>query len=362
MLKKCVLVLFLSCIISDMALAKSVSDMARLEDKKLIIAHRGASGYLPEHTLEAKSLAYGLGSPYIEQDLAMTKDDRLVVVHDIYLDRISDVASKFPNRARKDGRFYVIDFTLEELRTLKLSEGFDLKKGKRVPVYKDRFPLDKSRFSIHTFEEEIELIQGLNKSMGKDVGLYVETKMPWFHTQEGKDISKATLLVLQKYGYTSKKDKVFFQSFDYPNLKYVKDTLLPELKMDIKLVALVGKNDWGETFELKNGSWQPYNFNFLLDKKNIREIAKVVDGLGPSYDMLLDVKKSKKGKIIVNDLVSNAHKYKLLVHPYTIRKDSLPKYARNINELFEAILFEAGADGVFTDFPDLGLEFLKERR
>lgn len=329
-----------------------------LASEKLIIAHRGASGYLPEHTLASKALAYGFGVPYLEQDLAMTKDDKLVVVHDIYLDRISNVASVFPNRARKDGRYYVIDFTLAEIKSLDFTEGFEFKNGKKVQVYKNRFPMDKSSFKIHSFEEEIEFIQGLNKSMNKDVGLYVEIKMPWFHTQEGKDIAKATLLTLKKYGYTSKDSKVFFQSFDYPNLLYVKK-LMKELGMELKLIALIAKNEWNETYELKDGKWQSYDFTYLLDEKNMSEIAKIVDGLGPSYDMLFDVKKSKKGKIVINDLVKNAHKHELLVHPYTLRKDKLPTYASNINELFEAVLFKANADGVFTDFPDLALEFLK---
>ena len=178
---------------------------------KVIVAHRGASAYLPEHTLESKALAYTMGVKYIEQDLAMTKDDRLVVVHDHFLDRVTDVADKFPNRARKDGRYYVIDFTLDEIKTLNFTEGFEIKDGKRVQGYPNRFPMFTSVFKIHTLEEEIEFIQGLNKTMGRDIGLYVETKAPWFHKQEGKDISKATLEVLKKYGYTTKDSNVIFQ-------------------------------------------------------------------------------------------------------------------------------------------------------
>jgi cytochrome c biogenesis factor len=83
---------------------------------KIVIAHRGASGYLPEHTLPAKAMAYAQGADYLEQDLVMTKDDQLVVLHDHYLDRVTDVAERFPQRARKDGRFYAIDFTLAEIR------------------------------------------------------------------------------------------------------------------------------------------------------------------------------------------------------------------------------------------------------
>lgn len=330
--------------------------------EKIIIAHRGASGYLPEHTLESKALAYAMGAPYLEQDLAMTKDNHLVVIHDLYLDEISDVQEKFPKRHRKDKRYYVIDFTLKELRTLNFTENFTRKNGIIVPVYPQRFPVGLSHFVIHTYEEEIEFIQGLNKTLKKDVGLYTEVKAPWFHKQEGKDISKAALEVLKKYGYDKKDSKVFFQSFDYPDLVRIKTQLFPELGMDIKLVALIGKNEWNETYEKIGSELKPYNFTYLLTPKNFAQISKIVDGLGPSYDMLIDLEKSSKKKIIVNDLVKNAHKNSLFVHPYTIRADDLPPYANNVNELYNVILFKAGADGVFTDFPDLAVEFLESKK
>ncbi|MCK0525319.1 glycerophosphodiester phosphodiesterase [Anaerobiospirillum sp. NML120449] len=328
---------------------------------KIIVAHRGASAYLPEHTLESKALAYNMGVSYVEQDLAMTKDNRLVVVHDHYLDRVTDVADKFPKRARKDGRFYVIDFTLDEIRTLNFTEGFEIENGKRVQGYKDRFPIFKSTFRIHTLEEEIEFVQGLNKTMGKDIGLYVETKAPWFHKQEGKDISKATLEVLKKYGYTSKDSNVIFQTFDYPDLKYVKTELMPKMGMDLKTVMLLGYTDWKETYELKNGKWEVFDFNYLLDPKNFKEVSKYATGLGPTYEMLFDLKKTSKGKIVVNDFVKNAHANGMVVHPYTVRADKLPEYCTDVDQLFKAILIDADADGVFTDFPDLGTAFLQKQ-
>ena len=328
---------------------------------KIIVAHRGASAYLPEHTLESKALAYNMGVSYVEQDLAMTKDNRLVVVHDHYLDRVTDVADKFPKRARKDGRFYVIDFTLDEIRTLNFTEGFEIENGKRVQGYKDRFPIFKSTFRIHTLEEEIEFVQGLNKTMGKDIGLYVETKAPWFHKQEGKDISKATLEVLKKYGYTSRDSNVIFQTFDYPDLKYVKTELMPKMGMDLKTVMLLGYTDWKETYELKNGKWEVFDFNYLLDPKNFKEVSKYATGLGPTYEMLFDLKKTSKGKIVVNDFVKNAHANGMVVHPYTVRADKLPEYCTDVDQLFKAILIDADADGVFTDFPDLGTAFLQKQ-
>ena len=124
---------------------------------KIVIAHRGASGYLPEHTLESKALAFAQQADYLEQDLAMSKDGRLIVIHDHFLDGLTDVAKKFPNRKRTDGRYYVIDFTWAELQTLEMTENFTTKDGIQEAVYPNRFPLWKSDFKLHTFEDEIEI-------------------------------------------------------------------------------------------------------------------------------------------------------------------------------------------------------------
>ena len=178
------------------------SAMAADSNEKIVIAHRGASGYLPEHTLPAKAMAYAQGADYLEQDLVMTKDDHLVVLHDHYLDRVTDVADRFPDRARKDGRYYAIDFTLDEIKSLKFTEGFDIENGKKVQTYPGRFPMGKSDFRVHTFEEEIEFVQGLNHSTGKNIGIYPEIKAPWFHHQEGKDIAAKTEINLNSVRHT----------------------------------------------------------------------------------------------------------------------------------------------------------------
>lgn len=126
-------------LVASMILASSVAGMAHAVEPvakdKVVIAHRGASGYLPEHSLPAKAMAYAQGADYLEQDLVMTKDNELVVLHDHYLDRVTDVAERFPDRARKDGRYYAIDFTLPEIKSLKFTEGFDIdKEGKNTEL------------------------------------------------------------------------------------------------------------------------------------------------------------------------------------------------------------------------------------
>ena len=328
---------------------------------KLVIAHRGASGYLPEHTLESKALAFGQKADYLEQDLAMTKDNKLIVIHDHFLDGLTDVAKKFPNRARKDGRFYVADFTLKEIKTLEMTENFKVEKGKQVQVYPNRFPMWKSHFTIHTFEEELEFIQGLEKSTGKKIGIYPEIKAPWLHHQEGKDIALETLKVLKKYGYDSKDDLVYLQTFDFNELKRIKTELLPKLGMDLKLVQLVAYTDWHETEE-KNaqGKWVNYDYDWMHKTGAMAEIAKYADGVGPGWYMLVDDKNSKLGDIKYTPMAQDIAQNKLELHPYTVRKDALPTFFTDVNQMYDALFNKAGATGIFTDFPDTAVEFLKK--
>ncbi len=311
--------------------------------RPLVIAHRGASGYLPEHTLAAKAMAYAQGADYIEQDLVMTKDDEVVVLHDHHLDTVTNVREVFPNRARADGRYYVIDFTLAEIRTLAVSERFRLSDGPRVAVYKQRFPLDRSSFRVPTFAEEIELIQGLNQSTGGSVGIYPEIKSPAFHRGEGKDISQAVLEVLQAYGYNGKQDKVFLQCFDANELQRIHSELLPAMDMHVALVQLIGTGP---------------EFQAALTPAGINAISSYADGIGPSINLVVDPD-SVASNPETTRLVSLARGADLLVHPYTFRRDLLPAYAADYDELLEIFLKDIGVDGVFTDFPDLTVDFVE---
>jgi glycerophosphoryl diester phosphodiesterase len=320
-----------------------------LAAEKVVIAHRGASGYLPEHTIAAKAMAYAMGVDYIEQDVVMTKDDQLVILHDHYLDRVTDVQEKFPQRKREDGRYYVIDFTLDEIRSLEIVERYSFdEEGTRVPVFPDRFPYAKSRFKVHTLAEEIELIQGLNKSTGGDVGIYPESKSPEFHLSEGKDLSAAMLKTLKHYGYTDKLSKVYFQTFEIEELKRVHDELLPLLEMDIKLVQLMG----GEEL-----------YKDIITAEGLTELSTYADGIGPSMFMITETK-DKGVTYKVTDLVKDAHAAGLEVHPYTFRADSfaIPQFAGSYEGLLDIFLNQIGVDGVFSDFPDKTVKFLETNR
>jgi glycerophosphoryl diester phosphodiesterase len=297
---------------------------------KIVIAHRGASGYLPEHTMEAKAMAYAMYPHFIEQDLVLSKDNVPIVIHDIYLDDVTDVALKFADRKRKDNRFYVIDFTFDELQTLKVTERFNHETGGQF--YPNRYPKGKGNFKLHSFEEEIELIKGLNKATGKNIGIYPEIKDPAFHQKEGKKITEIVLEILTDYGYKTKKDNCILQCFDATELERIRVAL----KSDLFLVQLM---------------------EFEEETKQLAHFATYADGIGPWYKQILDKKVGEKWQFTT--LVSDAHKLGLKVHPYTFRADSLDEFT-TFDQMMETLLIEANIDGAFTDFPDLVVNFLKE--
>jgi len=315
---------------------------------KVVVAHRGASGYLPEHTLPAAAMAYAMGADFQEQDVVMTRDDQLIVWHDLTLDRNTDVRHQFPGRARDDGRHYVIDFTLEELRQLRVTEGYRLNDaGAEEMIYPQRFPLWQSTFTIHTFAEQLQLIQGLNRSTGRDVGIYPELKSPAFHHEHGKDIGMAVLSELKRFGYTSKDSNVFVQTFEFDELKRVKEEVQPALDIELKLVQLMGDDE---------------SYSWMLAPGGMRELAQYADGIGPEKGMIISYE-STPNNLQISSLVRDAHQAGLKVHPYTFRADDgqVPGYAEDFEHLLEIFLFEANVDGLFTDFPDKAVDYLSER-
>lgn len=334
---------------------------------KIVIAHRGASGYLPEHSIAAKAMAHAMDADYIEQDVVMTKDNHLVVLHDPYLDRVTDVMEVFPNRSRLifgQKRWLAIDFTLQEIKQLRMTEGFtvDPETNSKSAGYPARFPLFKSSFQISTLQEEIELIQGLNFSRNKNIGIYVEIKAPWFHQLEGKDISKKTLEVIKSYGYSNKQDKAYVQCFDPDETKRINDKLMPELGMNLKLIQLIAETEWNETMRMVEGKLIPYSYEWMFKPDAMKKIAKYADGIGPWKPMLVSTK-STPTNLIINNMVKQAHLHGMKVHPYTFRKDQdrIPAYAKNFEQLLDIFLYQVGVDGVFTDFPDLAVEFIKKK-
>jgi glycerophosphoryl diester phosphodiesterase len=304
----------------------------------VVIAHRGASGYLPEHTLEAAAFAYALGADFIEQDVVLSKDGVLVVCHDIHVDTTTDVARKFPGLQRPDGRFYAIDFTWPELRTLQVRERFDEKSGR--PVFPGRFPDTGASFRLASMEEEILLVQGLNRSTGRKVGLYPEIKAPAWHAGEKADPGRALLELLARHGYTEAADNIFVQCFEAAELKRLRH----ELKSRLKLVQLVEERG--------------PEFAAMLTPAGLREVATYAQGIGPSLRQVVTGLRAGETPR-PTPFVADAHAVGLVVHPYTFRVDALPAGVSSPERLLGILLRDAGVDGLFADQPDAVTGFLR---
>jgi glycerophosphoryl diester phosphodiesterase len=303
--------------------------------RPIVIAHRGASGYLPEHTLEAKALAYAMGADYLEQDCVLTADDVPVVLHDVHLDTVSDVAQRLPNRRRDDDRFYAIDFTLAEIKTLRVTERIDLKTGQAV--FPGRFPIWQGDFSIPTLAEELQFIRGLNRSTGRNVGIYPEIKKPAWHRGQGKDPSRIVIDLLREHGYASKEDACYLQCFDAEECARIRS----ELGWQGRLIQLIGENVWKES---------PTDYDALRSPDGLRKIVEYADGIGPAIPQVITGRQGDG--LAITALVGDAHDLGLAVHPYTARADALPDWASDIATLLKALYEAAKVDGLFCDHPD----------
>jgi len=300
-----------------------------LTERAIVIAHRGASGYLPEHTLVGKALAYGLGADYLEQDVVATRDAELVVLHDLYLDDVSDVAQRFPDRHRRDGLHYAIDFDLAELQQLTLFERRT--PGTRTAKYPGRFPAGIGVARIATLDDELRLIQGLNQSTGRAVGVYSEIKDPQWHREHGIDLSSLLLAKLQVFGYSRPEHAAFVQCFDAAELLRVHE----ELGCELRLIQLVGN--------------EPV-YAELLTPAGLARVARYAFGLGPGHTQLVA---DEAGRPKITALTTRARELGLRLHPYTFRREELPGYATTLEQLLEVFLGQARVEGVFCDFPDV---------
>jgi len=312
----------------------------------IVIAHRGASGYLPEHTLATKALAHAMGANFIEQDVVLSRDGAAIVLHDIYLDSTTDVARRFPDRARADGRYYAIDFDLQEIRQLRVHERTHVDTGnKGAAVYPQRFPVQPALFHVPTLAEEIDMLAGLDHSRGCRTGLYIELKAPNWHRREGLDLSSAILQVLEETGYWNRPDQVFLQCFDDQTLRQLR----PQLKTPLPMIQLIGENNWGEDSEV--------DYNYLRTPEGLSYVASYAQGIGPFLPHIY-LGKTASGSARLSELVELAHARGLQVHPYTFRRDELPAGIQSFPELLDIFIRQAGIDGLFTDFPDIVVDYL----
>ena len=287
-------------------------------DAPIVIAHRGASGYLPEHTLPAYALAHSQGADFIEQDLVLTRDGHLICLHDLHLEPTTNVETLFPERKRSDEHWYAIDFDLTEIKSLSVHERLS-----------NRFPQDIQILKVPTFSEAVRLIQGLNQTTGRTAGIYPELKQPSFHRNENHPIETPFINSLEELGYASRTKDVFIQCFELEALKNIRQ-LTP---VPYQLIFLL------------SGSEQVAR---KMTSSHLSELSQIVQGIGPSKSLLY-----KKPR-----LVSLAHEQGLKVHPYTFRADE--KFPNATNTSFKAelehVIGTVQVDGLFTDFPDRVLE------
>jgi glycerophosphoryl diester phosphodiesterase len=310
----------------------------------IVIAHRGASGYLPEHTLVAKAYAHALGADFLEQDVVLTRDAVPVVFHDLVLEEVTDVEQLFPGRRRGDGHWYVIDFDYAELRELSVRERVALAGG--AAVYPRRFH-ERLPLRIHSLADELALVRGLNAATGRRAGVYTEVKSPAFHRAAGQDLSPLVLGTLADFGYRGRADAAWLQCFDAAELARIRF----ELGCSLKLVQLIGENDWHEAAT---------DYDDLRTPAGLARIAGYAEGIGPWLPQVVRWPRPGAAPEFTT-LVADAHAAGLAVHPYTLRVDQLPEHAPDATAVHRALFETAGVDGLFTDFSDATLAFLGRR-
>ncbi|MDQ3538718.1 MAG: glycerophosphodiester phosphodiesterase [Actinomycetota bacterium] len=352
-----VVILSLSTVASAQP-ARRVGHPPRPKDASLlVIGHRGASGYRPEHTMAAYKLAIRLGADYIEPDLVSTKDGFLVARHENEIGSTTDVAQhpEFADRRTTkviDGNpltgWFTEDFSLAELRTLRAKE--------RIPELRQHNTLYDGREMIPTFQQVINLAKRASRGRGRTIGIYPETKHPTYFDSIGLSLEEPLVRALRRNGLDRRKAAVFVQSFETANLRQL-DKIIK-----VPLVQLIAGS--GAPYDrVAAGSDQTYDD--LVTAAGLRRVAAYADGIGPD-----------KNRVIPRDaggflqeptsLVDDAHAAGLLVHPYTFRNENvfLPAEYRSAgaaDDYGDAFaeyqrFLEVGVDGVFSDNPDTAVE------
>jgi glycerophosphoryl diester phosphodiesterase len=366
----------------------------------LVIAHRGASGYRPEETLEAYQLAIDMGADVIEPDLVLTQDGVLVARHDVTLGASTDVADhpEFAGRQRAgengDGEavaadWFVSDFTLAELKTLKARSPNHVEAKK----YNDLYP-------IATFEEVLQLREAQSKAKGRTIAVYPETKNPTYHllmTFGGKlpvRMEDEVLRLLNKYGLNAKDAPIFVQSFEPGSLQYMRASgskarqvqLIDAYDVDFATGKMLYGTSAAEKVYSQATDWKLAGrselFDYFLTPSGLAFVKTYADGIGPWKPMVVPVKcvlhsagkcgygYATAASLPATTLIADAHKAGLFVHEYTFRTDpgsssynlTTDMKGDPANEFLQH--YRLGVDGVFTDQADVALSarvlYLKE--
>lgn len=307
-----------------------------MTDRPWVIAHRGASGYLPEHTLQAKALAHAQGADFLEQDVVATGDGVLLVCHDIFLDRVTNVGEIFPGRARDDGRHYAVDFSWPELRQLDVRVSSPGASELLEPSARDSLG---ERYRLCTLEEEIRFIEDLNRMSGRVAGIFPEIKHPSWHHEHGIDLARSLLGLLHERGYKGPMDPIFVQCFDARELRRIR----LELGSELRLVQLVGRSAGRE----------------LLDPDGLARIGAYATALGANYRQFLQLgERGRQGE--PSKLAADARTAGLQLHPYTFNRDDLPSGVDSLEQLLELAYAILEPDAVFCDYPDVAVRLRRQ--
>jgi glycerophosphoryl diester phosphodiesterase len=324
--------------------------------KPIIIAHRGASGFRPEHTIAAYELAIEMGADFVEPDLVFTKDGHLVCRHENEISTTTNVASKTEFANRKvtktiDGEtltgWFTEDFTLGELKTLRCKE--------RLPPLRPQNTDYDNQFEIPTFEELLELRANKSREKQREIGVYPETKHPSYFKSIGFEFDAPLLELCDRYGLNSSSAQIFIQSFEVENLRQLAG------KTQIKLIQLLSED--GGPWDTQAGSVTTYQA--MITETGLSDIAKYAFGIGPQKSMIIP-RDSEGRSLNPTNLISMAHSAGLKVHPWTFRSENyfLPFEARIfdfrdkeyspivhgdfIKEYQQFVAL--GVDGLFSDF------------
>lgn len=312
----------------------------------ILIAHRGASGERPEHTLASYQRAIDQGADYIEPDLVLTKDGVLVARHENEISETTDVAARPEFAARKraqtiDGAaksgWFTEDFTLAELKTLRAKE--------RLPQLRPANTAFDGQFEVPTFDEILELIKANEAKLGRRIGVYPETKHPSHFVSIGLPHEAALMATLTRFGYKKRDDLVFIQSFEIGNLKALRS------KTKLRLIQLI---------EARGGPADAPALRYadMISPEGLKAIAAYADGIGP--DKSLVIPRDASGALgQPTTLVRDAHSVGLAVHPWTFRRENyfLPSGQRSGADPAQAgdlaseiaAFVAAGVDGLFSD-------------
>jgi len=307
----------------------------------IVIGHRGACGYRPEHTLASYELAIEMGADFIEPDLVSTKDGVLVARHENEISGTTDVAEKFPARKTTktiDGKsvegWFTEDFTLAELKTLRAKERLEFRDHSHD-----------GKYEVPTFQEVIDLAKKQSQAKGRTIGIYPETKHPTHFRSIGLGLEAPLVKALKAAGWDKADSPVFIQSFETQNLKDMRAMI------DVPLVFLYDEPDM-----------RPYDFVVANDKRTyadltkpeeLKAIAAFAKGIGPWKRLIVGENPDKTLKA-AGSLIEDAHKAGLVVHPYTFRNEPrylAPEY-KGDPEAEYLQFFNLGVDGVFSDFSD----------